>query len=71
MTAVVLVARPFFMFLRLHGRVAWRMTAFVEGDDSVWLSRLNIRKYSLLRAHGGMWPGQSYGVAVDGLLNAG
>lgn len=59
------------MFLQLHGRVAWRITAFVEGDDSVWLSRLNIRKYSLLRAHSGMWPGQSYGVAVDGLLNAG
>lgn len=42
--AVVLVARPFFMPLRLHERVAWRMAAFIGRDDREGAERLNTRK---------------------------
>ncbi len=42
--AVVLVARPFFMPLRLHERVAWRMAALIGRDDRGGVARLNARE---------------------------
>ena len=44
LAAVVLVARPFFMPLRLHERVAWRMAALIGQDDREGATRLNARK---------------------------